>query len=174
MLFLDRIRQDPTRYIQLLNGVLVHQIQICPRQAPNSNRVQPSYKGAPRERYEPGLRRYRGLGNFSVYQAQAQTCYRCRGPYYFINQYLQLQELVRHGFLYINKNNRICTKIYKRLGNIILYLLSDNQIQFLKDQLRQNANINPNTLGIGIQLKAALVELIEGSDAKSEEELGES
>ena len=35
-------------------------------------------------------------------------------------------------------------------------------------------NIDFDALGTGIQLKAALVELMEGSDAKSEEELGES
>ena len=35
-------------------------------------------------------------------------------------------------------------------------------------------NIDPNALGTGVQPKAALVEFIDRSDAKSKEELGES
>jgi len=35
-------------------------------------------------------------------------------------------------------------------------------------------NINPDALGTGVQLKAALVELVDGSNAESEEELGKS
>ena len=153
---------------------LVQQEQIGPRPALNNNRPQPPYKGAPRERYKPGLGRYRGPGNFSIYPAQAQTCYRYRGSHHFINQYPQLQELVCYSFLYINKNNRIYTRIRERLRNTIPYLLSDNWIKFLKDWLKQNVNIDPNTLVTGVQLKAALVELVEGSDAKSKEELGKS
>jgi hypothetical protein len=57
---------------------------------------------------------------------------------------------------------------------MIPYLPSDNRIQFLKDWLRQNANIDPDAPGTGVQPKAASVELVEGSDAESEEELGES
>jgi len=174
MPFLDRIRQDPIRYTQLLNRASMRQEQMGPQPALNNNRPQPPYEGAPRERYEPGSGRYRGPGNFGAYQAQAQTCYGCGGSHRFIDQCPQLQELIRRGFLHVNENNRICAGTRERPGNTIPYLPSDNRIQFLKDWLRQNANIDPDAPVTGVQPKAASVELVESSDAESEEELGES
>ena len=178
MPFLDKIRQDPTRYTQLLNQASVRQEQTGPRPATNNNGLLPPYGGAPRERYEPDPGRQRGLGNLGAYRAQAETCYGCGGPHRFINQCPMLQELVNRGFLYVNEYNRICTGTRERPGNPIPYLPSNNRIQFLKDWLRQNANIDPDATATatttGVQLAAASVEFVESNGAESEEELGES
>ena len=128
MQFLDRIRQDPTRYTQLLSKASTHQEQAGPRPTPNNSGLSPFQEGA-----QPGPGRYRGQGNVGIYQTQAQTCYGCGGPHRFINQCPKLQELVNRGFLHINKNNRICSGTRERPGNPLPYLPGDNRIQFLKD-----------------------------------------
>ena len=49
-----------------------------------------------------------------------------------------------------------------------------NRIQFLKDQLRQNTNINLDTLTINIALKVTLVKWANNNKTNNKEELGVS
>ena len=51
---------------------------------------------------------------------------------------------------------------------------SKNRIQFLKDQLRQNTSINPDTLTANIAPKVTLVKWINNNKTNSKEELGVS
>ena len=51
---------------------------------------------------------------------------------------------------------------------------SENRIQFLKDQLRQNTGINLDTLTTNIALKVTLVKQINNNKTDSKEELGVS
>ena len=51
---------------------------------------------------------------------------------------------------------------------------SENRIQFLKDWLRQNTSINPDTLIINIAPKGILVKWANNNETNSKEELGVS
>ena len=54
------------------------------------------------------------------------------------------------------------------------FIPGKNKIQFIKDWLRQNTSINPNTLMVNTALKVMLVEQINNNKTDSKEELGAS
>ena len=62
--------------------------------------------------------------------------------------------------------------MWDRPGQMFLFMLGENRIQFFKDWLRQNTGINLDILTVNIVLKVMLIKWVNNNEINSEEELG--